>query len=114
MNRYTLEGILDDAAHGKRVAYVGRRAGDWLREAEYVAGREHPGKVSRVIRSNGQKRIEFTSGGVLTFHGSGHNSLRGHTADVVALDADASRDERTLGDAHAVVASSIAGEVIRA
>ena len=113
MNRYTLEGMVSDAAHGKRVAYIGRRAGGWLADAAFVAEHEWPDRIARVYRAHGQQRIEFTTGGRLTFHAT-EAGVRGITADIAVLDEASSRNEQSLESARAAVMACVGGEVIRA
>lgn len=113
VNRYTLEGIVTDAAAGKRVAYIGRGAGKWLSDAVFVAEHECPEKVDKVYRAHGGQRIDFTSGGRLTFHAS-EAGVRGISADVVVLDAEASQHERTMMSARAAIACKVGGELIQA
>lgn len=108
MNRYTAEGIIADAAQGKRVAFVGRRAGDVF---DALAAAAEPFS-HKVYRAKGHQRIEFANGGRVTLHATGRSG-RGFTADVVVLDESVKDDERVLGDVMPMLAPSN-GEVIRA
>ena len=113
MNRYTLEGIVSDAAHGKRVAYIGRRAGKWLGSIRAEARDVYPDRVESVVRSNGRESVKFVGGGSIHLFAS-EAGIRGIAADVVILDPDASRDDGTVESAQAAVRACVAGEVIRA
>lgn len=111
INRYTVAGMVADAVSGKRVVYIGKRPGVCLSFLEVAAD---PADVTGVCRANGRERIMFTSGGELIFHDARRGPLRGVVADVVVLDADASRQDRIVEQAQAIVAKSASGEVIRA
>lgn len=69
------------ARAGLRVAIIGDTAHREVREAEMHAA-DDAGTI--VLRSKGQERIAFTSGGQLTFHRTG-DDLRGHRLDVAYL-----------------------------
>lgn len=106
MNRYVIEGIIRDAASGKRVAVVPA----YLRGADGLMGAaaEHP-RASHVIRAHGRAEVRFHSGGSLRVRTA--DSLRGHQAEVVVLDARTGNDQRALECA--VICTAPGGEVIR-
>lgn len=115
MNRYAAAGITNDAYEaGLRIAVLSdstRSARDAFNEIEH-----HAAGASRIRRANGAERIDYPSGGVITFHRS-VDHLRGVTADIVYLDGDAERQVHEAGrqDAlRAVIATSRDPRIIRA
>lgn len=115
MNRYAAEGISNDAYDaGLRIAVLSdsaRGARDAFDEIE-----AHAAGASRIRRTNGAERIDYPSGGVITFHRS-IDHLRGVSADIVYLDGDAERQVHYDGhqDAlRAVLATSRDPQIIRA
>lgn len=80
VNRYVIEGLLADAASGKRVGLVPGSARE-IPEFLAVAVR-HPGVV-KVRRTNGMQGVEFANGSVEVFLSL--DSLRGHILDVLAI-----------------------------
>lgn len=106
MNRYVIEGLLADAASGKRVGLVPRSARE-IPEFLAVAA-HHPG-VAKVRRANGMQGVEFANGSVEVFLSL--DAVRGHTLDVVAVDGsagDADRMRETIWPA-----LTLGGEIIR-
>lgn len=115
MNRYAAAGITNDAYEtGLRIAVLSdsaRGARDAFDEIQH-----HAAGASRICKANGAERIEYPSGGAITFHRS-VDHLRGVSADIVYLDGDAERQvhERDQWDAlHAVLATSRDPQIIRA
>lgn len=111
MNRYVVAGMVADAVAGRRVAYVGRRPGACLSRLELAAD---PVEVESVYRANGRERIAFTSGGEIALYDVHRGAPRGVVADMVVLDAEASRQDRVVEQAQSIVAKSERGEVVRA
>lgn len=106
MNRYVIEGLLADAASGKRVGLVPGSARE-IPEFLAVAAR-HPGVV-KVRRSNGMQGVEFADGSVEVFLSL--DAVRGRVLDLVAVDGgagDADRMRETIWPA-----LSLGGELVR-
>lgn len=81
---------LRDAMHGKRVVYspvsaIAARQAQSMAE-DMVAGIGCSGQLARVTRSHGSQRIEFVSGGVITFVTRGRTGGRGIIADLFIVD----------------------------
>lgn len=110
MNRYTISGMLTDAAEGKKVAYIGRQAHRGFPALAEAAERFRP---SRICRANGGQRIEFANGGRITLH-STERGGRGVSADVVVLDSSVSDDPHTIESAMVMLNTSLSGQLIRA
>lgn len=115
MNRYTASGITNDAYEaGLRIAVLSdsaRGARDAFDEIQH-----HSAGASRIRRANGAERIDYPSGGTITFHRS-VDHLRGVSADIVYLDGDAEHQvyEHGQSDAlHATLAASRDPQIIRA
>lgn len=106
MNRYVIEGLLGDAASGKRVGVVPaskREIPDFLR----MAG-TNPAVV-KVRRANGAEGVECANGSVEFFRSL--DSIRGHSFDVLAIDDATCHTE----DARSAIWPTLnpAGELIR-
>lgn len=115
MNRYAASGITNDAYEaGLRIAVLSdsaRGARDAFDEIEH-----HAAGASSIRRSNGAERIDYPSGGTITFH-RGVDHLRGVSADIVYLDGEAERqvhDDDQWDALRAVLATSRAPQIIRA
>lgn len=108
MNRYVVDGALADMRAGKRVVIAAESVAHARHCFHEFADRAVEGETVR--RANGQERIEHPSTGLILFRSVRGNALRGLTADVVYLDADASPEQ--MAEVLPVVASS-GGEVIR-
>lgn len=113
MNRYTVAGIIADVTAGRRVLVVtadlraSRNALQSVVDQLEAGGRM--GDV-RVLRSAGMERIDRPAGGGVTFR-SVRQGARGHTADVLVLEAAPTPDE--LADFLPVIATSSVRELIR-
>ncbi|OYO16624.1 hypothetical protein CGZ93_17850 [Enemella dayhoffiae] len=96
-NRYVIEGMVNDAMRGRRVAYLGL-----IKEAENAfracldALPDSTG--AKPIRVNGRQAIEFPNGGTVLFRSPQREGLRGTVADVVYLDGPY-RDDRGILEA---------------
>jgi hypothetical protein len=115
MNRYAAEGITNDAYDaGLRIAVLSdsaRGARDAFDEIEH-----HAAGAAHICRANGAERIDYPSGGTITFHRSADH-LRGVSADIVYLDGDAERQVHEHGKweaLHAALTTSRDPQVIRA
>ena len=75
---YVLEGLVLDAAAGKRVTFIGRI--DDAENAFKACSRilEDNPSVARISRANGKKHIKFTSGGRIDFRTGGTGKLDQH------------------------------------
>lgn len=112
MNRYTVQGLVADAAEGKRVVIVGsgRVTNDMFHELKRVGG----DSVEKAVASNGRQRLYFKWGGEIRFALS-ERSLRGVAADIVFIpDVESGQDPDLVASAFAAVSTSQFGEVIRA
>ena len=108
MNRYVIAGALADAKAGKRVVLVGTGM------SAYLGLVDHAPEVKRIMRANGNERMDFTSGGSIRLLDHRRGGITpGLVADVIFLDADAAHTPRVLESAH-VAAAACNGEVIRA
>lgn len=115
MNRYAATGITNDAYEaGLRIVVLSdsaRGARDAFDEIQH-----HAAGASRIRKANGTERIDYPSGGTITFHRS-VDHLRGVSADIVYLDGDAERQVHEHGQweaLHAALATSRDPQVIRA
>lgn len=113
LDRYTVTGMVADAASGKRVAYLGRGAHYLLPQIEDEIRDKWSEVVGSVSAANGRECATFTNGGMLSLYSTERGLPRGVTADVVVLDGAASRDPRTLEHGEAM-AKARKGEVVRA
>jgi hypothetical protein len=114
MNRYAALGLVLDAMHERKQIIVLSSIASMIRGAmdEVIRSLDDADPDAyRVRRAKGNESIEFMSGGRIRFQGA-RTSLRGHSADVVFLDADADREIRDLRDLHAVIHPH--GEIVRA
>lgn len=112
MNRYTALGLTADATEGKHILVLTRTTNE-IREA--VAEIARVALNAHVERTHGRELVTFPRGGEIRVRSHGA-SLRGHSADVVYLDAGVGQDINldTLSDCHLIVAASPSGEIIRA
>lgn len=123
MNRYVIEGMLDDAACGKRVLCVYGISDKHAPSAVEHRIRtllpdptEYAGAVQAVVRANGREEIRFTNGGRIRFlrsYAHGSSALRGFSVDVVVL-LNSAVGMGLLTHAKIATAASSQGEVIRA
>lgn len=115
MNRYATHGLVADALAGKTILVLTPLT-SMIRPAmdEIIRGTldDADPDLYRVRRTNGEQRIEFRGGGRIHFQ-SARGSIRGMSADIVYLDADADREMTDAWrDLHAVTHPD--GEIIRA
>lgn len=114
MNRYAAAGITNDAYEaGLRIAVLSDSARG-VRDAFNQIAQD--AVSARIRRANGAERIDYPSGGAITFHRS-VDHIRGVSADIIYLDGDAEHQvhERDQWDAlRAVLATSNDPQVIRA
>lgn len=113
MNRYIVQGIINDLHQGKRVALIGPRrvlARHVFMDVIHTAPAEG---IRRVTVSNGNEQVDMLNGGRLTVAAATRTGLRGVTLDVlVLLDwRDINRDN--LDDTLAVL-NATGGELIQA
>lgn len=112
LNRYMVEGILDDIITRRRVAILTApvRVNAWLATFSATA-EKNPAFGFKVYRANGRERVEHASGGVVYIlrHAS---ELRGMSVDVLIFDRGVTQDEF---ETHALpcVAAGDPGEVMR-
>lgn len=111
MNKYTAVGLAQAAAGGARILVLTVDQQD-VRFAIDPCLPLATEAQARVYRTNGTARIDYTSGGSLTFR-SHRANLRGLSADVIYLDAGV--DERApllINDLYPLIATG--GEITRA
>lgn len=115
MNRYAARGITEDAHYdGLRVAVLADSARG--ARAAFKEVTAHATTATNIRRTNGAERIEFLSGGTITFHRS-VDSLRGVSADIIYFDGHAEHQvhEHDQWDTlRAVIATSPHPQIIRA
>lgn len=105
MNRYTASGLIADATDGKDILLVTRGARQTAAFEELAA---LAGPVCVLRRANGAQSITFPNGGRIRLT----STPRGHTADIVYIDAGVDDDSAFYPVAHAAVRPG--GELIRA
>lgn len=81
MNRFTVLGLLQEAAFGQRIAIVASNADtvECIRRVDDLDSLD----VSRIVRTNGNQAIHTHQGGELRFC-RGLSDIRGRRFDVVA------------------------------
>ncbi|SKF61373.1 Uncharacterised protein [Mycobacteroides abscessus subsp. abscessus] len=82
MNRYVIDGIIADAARGKRVLVAARHPVEVRAAFQLVAEAAHEEPDVRISRVNGRERIDFYTGSI-KFVATTTRGLRGYSADVV-------------------------------
>ena len=93
MNRYVIDGISRDLIGGKRIVFFGLQVeAEALHRAVLASGIA----TSRVVETNGRKRIELPSGGALTYRSCQRCASRGLSADVVVVDDDVRRNPELM------------------
>jgi hypothetical protein len=111
-NRYIINGLTDEAAHGKRVLYLAGNHYE-VREAMDEALRQDI-PAANFTTSHGRERILIGRGHIDLRTTYNVRDLRGTVYDLVYVDPDAERTLRdTIHDLHAIVAAT-QGEIIRA
>lgn len=104
MNRHIINAIIDHAEQGNQVAIISKRAKPII---EQIDSEVNVDAISRILRANGQERIEFTNGAQITFRRA-PDWLRGRTANLVV--APMNLNEEELG--HIIPAIATGGEII--
>ena len=110
MHRYVAEGLLRDAAIGKRVLVFATcgRAREIFRQASALAANQTG--VTRILRANGRECVEFANGGRLRFISTSF-AARGHEADVVYVEGWNDLNDTLRDD---IRPAALRGELIRA
>lgn len=111
MNRYVIDGILNDALNGKHIAVFSPVAAERRNTFETLAHKTAD-TASKIIRANGREEIQFHYGGRITIHTATHNSPRGWDLDIAVVHQWNDLPERTRETLRATTLARH-GELIR-
>lgn len=90
LSQSSINAIIDHAEQGNQIAIITKHAKPII---EQIDNEVHVDVISRILRTNGQERIEFINGAQVTFHRE-PNWLRGRTANLVVTPMNLSEDDR--------------------
>lgn len=111
MNRYVVEGMVNDLLRSKRILYIGQNMAQATHALESVADSLRDADHFTIYRAHGHEIIQHDGGGWIRFTSTRSRAGRGLAADVVFCDCDPSVE---LFTEIAPIVNATNGEVMRA